>query len=131
MERREVNPWTWQEQFGYEQAVEVTGAERTLYCAGQTSVDGDGNPLHEGDMGAQVLQAVDNLEAVLREGGYELSDITRLNYYVTDVDAFFGAAEALGGRLGAAGCRASGTLLGVQRLAFPQLLVEIEATAVR
>jgi enamine deaminase RidA (YjgF/YER057c/UK114 family) len=131
MERRLVNPWTWQEQFGYEQAVEVSGTEHTLYCAGQTSVDGDGNPLHEGDMEAQVLQALDNLEAVLREGGYELSDIARLNYYVTDVDAFFAAGEALGRRLGEAGCRAAGTLLGVQRLAFPQLLVEIEATAVR
>jgi enamine deaminase RidA (YjgF/YER057c/UK114 family) len=131
MEQRPVNPWTWQEQFGYEQAVEVSGAEHTLWCAGQTSVDGEGNPLHDGDMTAQALQAVDNLEAVLREGGYELANVARLNYYVTDVDAFFAAAEQLGKRLGEAGCRAAGTLLGVQRLAFPQLLVEIEATAVR
>ena len=131
MERRLVNPWTWQEEAGYEQAVEVKGAERTLYCAGQTSVDSDGNPLHEGDMPAQALQAVDNLEAVLREGGYELSDVVRLNYYVTDVDGFFAAAESLGRRLGEAGCRASGTLLGVERLAFPPLLIEIEATAAR
>ena len=131
MERRLVNPWTWQEQFGYEQAVEVTGGERTLYCAGQTSVDAEGNPLHEGDMSAQAIQAVDNLEAVLREGGYELADIVRMNYYVTDVDAFFAAGEALGGRFAEAGCRASGTLLGVERLAFPGLMIEIEATAAR
>jgi enamine deaminase RidA (YjgF/YER057c/UK114 family) len=131
MERRLVNPWTWQEQFGYEQAVETSGAESTLWCAGQTSVDDEGNPMHEGDMAAQVIQALENVEAVLREGGYELSDVVRLNYYVTDVDAFFAAGEAIGRRFGEAGLRASGTLLGVERLAFPGLMVEIEATAVR
>jgi enamine deaminase RidA (YjgF/YER057c/UK114 family) len=131
MERRNVNPWTWQEQFGYEQAVEVSGAEHTLWCAGQTSVDADGNPLHEGDMTAQILQAIDNLETVLREGGYELANVVRMNYYTTDVDAIFAAGEEAGKRLDEAGCRASGTLLGVERLAMPQLLVEIEATAVR
>jgi enamine deaminase RidA (YjgF/YER057c/UK114 family) len=131
MERRLVNPWTWQEQAGYEQAVETSRAERTLWCAGQTSVDDEGNPLHEGDMTAQLIQAVDNLEAVLREGGYELSDVVRMNYYVTDIDAFFAAGEALGRRFAESGCRAAGTLLGVQRLAFPQLLAEIEATAAR
>lgn len=131
MERRVVNPWTWQEQFGYVQANEVSGAERTLWCAGQTSVDDEGNPLHESDMTAQVLQALDNLETVLRHAGFELSDVVRLNYFTTDVDAFIGAGDALGRRLGEAGCQAAGTLLGVQRLAFPQLLVELEATAVR
>jgi enamine deaminase RidA (YjgF/YER057c/UK114 family) len=131
MERRLVNPWTWQEQFGYEQAVETSGAEHTLWCAGQTSVDDEGNPMHEGDMAAQVIKALENVEAVLREGGYELSDVVRLNYYVTDVDAFFAAGEAIGQRFGEAGLRASGTLLGVERLAFPGLMVEIEATAVR
>jgi enamine deaminase RidA (YjgF/YER057c/UK114 family) len=131
VERRLVNPWTWQEQFGYEQGVEVTGAERTLYLAGQTSVDAEGNPVHAGDMNAQAVQAVDNLEAVLREGGYELADVVRLNYYVTDVEAFFGTGEALGARFAESGCRASGTLLGVERLAFPELMIEIEATAAR
>ncbi len=131
MERRVVNPWTWQEQFGYVQANEVSAAERTLWCAGQTSVDEEGKPLHEGDMTAQVLQAVDNLETVLRYASFELSDVVRLNYFTTNVDAFFGAGEALGQRLGEAGCQAAGTLLGVQRLAFPELLVELEATAVR
>jgi len=131
VEQRVVNPWTWQEQFGYVQAKETSGAERTLWCAGQTSVDDEGNPLHEGDMAAQALQALDNLETVLRHGGFELADVVRLSYYVTDVDAFMGAGEALGRRLGEAGCQASGTLLGVGRLAFPQLMVELEATAVR
>jgi enamine deaminase RidA (YjgF/YER057c/UK114 family) len=131
MERRIVNPWTWQDEYGYVQANEVTGAERVLYCAGQTSVDDNGEPLHEGDMAGQIGQALDNLETVLREAGFTLADIVRLNYYTTDVDAFIEAGAAHGGRLAEAGCRPAGTLLGVARLAFPALLVEIEATAAR
>jgi enamine deaminase RidA (YjgF/YER057c/UK114 family) len=131
MERRTVNPWTWQDKFGYVQANEASGVERVLLCAGQTSVDADGQPLHEGDMGAQLGQALDNLEAVLSEAGFELADVVRLNYYVTDVDAFVEAGEVYGARLAQAGCWPASTLLGVARLAIPSLLVEIEATAVK
>ena len=52
-------------------------------------------------------------------------------YGQDDRDAFFGAGETLGARLGQAGCRPASTLLGVASLAFPELLVEIEATAAR
>jgi enamine deaminase RidA (YjgF/YER057c/UK114 family) len=45
LERRIVNPWTWQDEFGYVQANETSGVERVLVCAGQTSVDADGAPL--------------------------------------------------------------------------------------
>lgn len=131
MERRNVNPWTWQDQFGFSQAVEFSGHQRTLVCAGQTSNDADGNVLHAGDMRGQVGTALDNLETVLSAAGYSLSDVVRLNYYTTDVDAFFGTADILGERLGSAGIQPASTLLGVTRLAFPELMIEIEATAVK
>jgi enamine deaminase RidA (YjgF/YER057c/UK114 family) len=131
MERRIVNPWTWQDQFGFVQGNELSGVERVVVCSGQTSVDAEGQPLHEGDMGAQVGQALDNLERVLSEAGFALADVVRLNYYVTDVDAFVAAGEQYGARLAEAGCRPASTLLGVARLALPQLLVEIEATAAK
>lgn len=131
MERRIVNPWSWQDQFGFVQANEASGVERVLICSGQISVDADGQPLHEGDMGAQVAQAIENLETVLGEAGFALADVVRLNYYVTDVDAFISAGEVYGARLAEAGCRPASTLLGVSRLAAAQLMVEIEATAVR
>jgi enamine deaminase RidA (YjgF/YER057c/UK114 family) len=131
VERRIVNPWTWQDQFGYVQANETSGVERVLHCAGQTSVDADGQPLHAGDMGAQVGQAVENLETVLGEAGFALADVVRLNFYVTDVDAFIAAGEVYGAKLAQAGCRPASTLLGVSRLASPSLLVEVEATAVQ
>ena len=54
----------------------------------------------------------------------------RLNLYTTDVEALFGAIEAVAERMAESGLKQCGTLLGVQRLAFPELMVEIEATAV-
>jgi enamine deaminase RidA (YjgF/YER057c/UK114 family) len=130
VEQRNVNPWTWQDQFGFSQAVEVKGADRVLYCAGQTSTDAEGNPVHAGDMRAQSEKAFENLETVLREGGMSLVNVVRLNLYVTDVDHYFAEGErVVGERVGAAGIQPSSTLLGVARLALPDLLIEIEATA--
>ena len=130
MERRIVNPWTWQDQMGYVQANDVSGAQRTIFLAGQASVDEEGAPVHPGDMEAQLNQTLDNVETVLREAGAGLSDVVRLNIYTTDVDGFFEAYGAVAGRLAQAGCRPASTLLGVTRLAYPEMLVEIEATAV-
>jgi enamine deaminase RidA (YjgF/YER057c/UK114 family) len=130
MERREINPWAWSVEMGFQQAVEVTDSQRTLYCSGQTSVDESGKPLHAGDMLAQVDQALNNLESVLQAAGMALSNVVRLNMYTTDVDAIMGSLESIGPRLAQAGLKNCSTLLGVQRLAFPELMVELEATAV-
>ena len=129
MERRVINPWTWQDDFGFVQANEVTGSQRYLVCSGQTAVDADGSPEAAGNMADQITKSFDNLETVLKQAGFSLSDVVRLNYYTTDVDGFIETAEVAGRRLAESGCRAASTLLGVTRLAFPQLLVEIEATA--
>ena len=130
MERRDINPWTWQEQFGFVQATELRGMERLLICAGQMAVDAEGRPMHAGDMRAQVTQALDNLETVVRAAGVTLADVVRLTVYTTDIDRLFTAYDALTGRLAASGCSTPITLVGVTRLAFPDLLVEIEAMAV-
>lgn len=130
METQVIDPWTWQERFGFVQASAVTGAERVVYCSGQTSMDADGTPLHEGDIRAQLAQALDNLEIVLGASGCGLADVVRLDVFTTDVDGFFGALDVLIGRLQEAGCRPASTLVGVSRLALPPLLVELEATAV-
>lgn len=130
IEHRVTNPWGWQDAFGFVQAHEVTGPGRMIFCAGQTSVDDDGRPLHAGDMRAQAERALDNLETVLQQAGASLADVVRINYYTTDVGALFGAWEAVAGRLAAAACHPASTLLGVQALAYPELLLEIEATAI-
>lgn len=115
---------------GFNQGEVVEGARRTLFCAGQTAMSAEGEPQHAGDMGAQISMAVDNLEAVLGGAGMTLANVVRLNIYTTDVDEFFAHYGNLAERTGAAGVAPPGTLLGVARLAFPELMVEIEATAV-
>ena len=129
-ETKAVNPWTWQDRAGFSQAIDVRGGQRVLYCAGQTSVDADGNPLHARDMAKQIGQALDNLDTVLSQAGLSLTNVVRLNYYTTDMPAFFAASQTLKSRLGAAGCNPASTLLGVARLFHPEILIEIEATAV-
>ena len=131
MNKRVINPWTWQDQFGFVQATEVTDGKQVLYCAGQTAIDAEGHAVHAGDMAAQLTFALDNLEIVLKASGYTLSDVVRLNFYTTDVDRFIASIGPAAERLGKVNCRYASTLLGVARLAFPELLVEIEATAVK
>ncbi|WP_029030890.1 RidA family protein [Salinarimonas rosea] len=129
MKRTPVNPWSWSLQLGFNQAEILQGDARTLVCAGQTAVDGDGNPQHPDDMRRQVALALDNLEAVLGAAGMNLSHVVRLVVYSTDVDQTLASFDLLGSRLGSAGVAPPMTLLGVTRLAQPSLMVEIEATA--
>lgn len=130
MERTAVNPWTWSLGFGFNQGEVVDEATRVLFCAGQTSVDGDGNPQHPGDMAGQIGLAADNVAAVLAEADMSWANVVRLNIYTTDVLAFFENAGVLGERTRDADVAPPGCLIGVASLAFPDLMVELEATAV-
>jgi enamine deaminase RidA (YjgF/YER057c/UK114 family) len=129
MEQRRINPWKWQDQFGFSQGIETTSASRVLYCAGQASVDDNGKPVHVGDMRKQIEQAFRNLSTVLEASGYSLANVVRLNYYTTDVDAFLAAGDVVGRCLD--GTAPPGTLLGISKLAFPGLMIEMEATAAK
>lgn len=127
MNRSDVNPWEWSKGFGFSQAVKLEGAQTIVLCSGQTSVTEDGTPTG-GAMADQVKTALANLSTVLDQAGMSTSDIVKLTIYTTDVDELLAAygsiSELVGGNLPAA------TLIGVTRLAFPELKVEIEATAV-
>lgn len=130
VERTAVDPWAWSAELGYHQGELVSGPARTLYCAGQAAMDGDGKPQHAGDMAAQVALSLDNLEAVLAGAGMTLASLVRLTVYTTDVDLLFQHYGGLAARLGAAGAAPATTMLGITRLALPTLLVELEGTAV-
>jgi enamine deaminase RidA (YjgF/YER057c/UK114 family) len=130
MERTAVNPVTWSVEMGFNQGEIVSGHTRTLYCSGQTAMSGDGKPQHDGDMAAQLALSIDNLEAVLGEAGMSLANLVRLGVYTTDVDLLFQHYGVLASRLGAAGVAPTTTMLGVTRLAIPDLMVELEGTAV-
>ena len=129
MNRTAVNPWDWFLKFGFNQGEVIEEASRFLVCSGQMAIDGDDNPQHAGDMKAQMGLALDNLEAVLKAGDMTLSNVVRLTIYTTDVDAVIGNWDVFAGRIGPAGVMPPQTLLGVNRLAFPELMFEIEALA--
>ncbi|MEM7721344.1 MAG: RidA family protein [Pseudomonadota bacterium] len=129
MKRQAVNPWEWSTKLGYNQAEVIEGATRQLICAGQTAVDGTGQPQHVDDMRAQIVLAPDNLEAVLEGAGMNLSHVVRLGIYTTDTEDALKNFDLLGMRFGPYQVAPPMTLLGVSQLALPGLLFEIEATA--
>lgn len=130
MKRTAVNPWGWSVKLGYNQAEVIDGATRQLICAGQTAVDGQGNPQHQDDMRSQMRLALDNLEVVLKGAGMELSNVVKLGIFTTNVDEALKNFDLMGMRFGSHQVAPPMTLLGVTRLAIPGLLFEIEATAV-
>ncbi len=129
MERTPINPWPWSLKLGYHQAEILEKTNRQLVCAGQTAVDAKGNPQHPNDMRKQITLALDNLEAVLGAADMGLANITRLGIYTTDVDEAMRHFDVLGMRFGPLNAAPPMTLLGVTRLAIPELMFEIEATA--
>ena len=129
MNRYAINPWSWSLNFGYNQAEVVEDVRRQLICAGQTSVDADGNPQHPGDMRSQMMLALDNLEAVRSAAEMTLTNVIKLDIYATDVDELMKNFDVIGARFGAVGAMPPQTVLGVTRLAIPQLMFEISAIA--
>jgi enamine deaminase RidA (YjgF/YER057c/UK114 family) len=130
MHTREINPTNWLLAFNINQGIEVTGGQRVLYLSGQTSNAADGAPRHTGDLVAQFKLAWLNLKEALAAAGMAPSNIVRLNMYTTDMDGFMAAAGELVSIFAADGCKPVCTLLGVARLFEPELMIELEATAV-
>lgn len=117
----------------YSQVAVATGS-RLVFLAGQVAVDADGNTVGVGDLAAQIEQCYLNVATALAEVGGSFDDVAKLTVYVVDWTpdkmAFLGegiarAAAKLGVTLAA-----PLTGLGVSALAGPDLLVEVEATAV-
>lgn len=131
MQKTIINPWQWQDTRGFVQAVEVAHGTHTLYCAGQTPTDAQGQAVAT-DMPGQLALALDNVETVLAQAGYEWAHVVRINYFTTSIAEFFQHYRAVVvGRLDAHGCRAASTLVEVRALAHPSYQVEIEVTAVK
>lgn len=130
MERRAINPTPWLTHFGMNHAIEVKGGSRRLYVSGQTSTAADGSTLHAGDLVAQYATAWANVKDALAGAGMVPTDVVRLNIYTTDVDLFMAHAGEIVPILAADGVQPVCTLLGVARLFEPDVMIELEATAV-
>ena len=116
--------------FGYTQVVKAQRG-RALYLSGQGAFDVDFQIVGSDDVGAQTKQALENVRSGLAAAGATPADLTSLRIYVVgfaseqmgsigaELGAFFGDADP-----------PAQTLIGVQALGLPRMLVEIEATAV-
>src|SRR4051812_23445835 len=112
----------------YTQVVRASGGVQ-IEVAGTVSLDTERQLVGEGDMAAQVTQGWANLGASLAAAGAGFADVTRINIFTTDVDAYLEHGTPVALRIFGDAPPAA-TLAGVTRLADPRYLVEIEAVAV-
>ena len=129
MEKRVINPWKWQDARSYVQAVEVKNVTGTLYVSGQTAIHPDGKS-SDADMKTQLILAIENLEKVITEAGYEPKNIVRLNIYTTSSAELWPHFNILQEWIVKHGMKQVATFLEVRSL-FETLSVELEATVVK
>jgi enamine deaminase RidA (YjgF/YER057c/UK114 family) len=112
----------------------IAQGSRIVFLAGQVARDAEGHKVGPGDFAAQVEQAYLNIGRALTEIGGSFDDVAKLTIYVVDWSAEKypllgeGIARAAA-KLGVDPVKPI-TLLGVSALGEPDLMVEVEATAV-
>ncbi len=114
----------WEKEYGYSQAVKVGD---TIYLSGQVSHDDKGHIIGPRDMEAQMRQAWANVEKVLAHA--TIDNIVDEVVFVTDMEAAFAAAVKIRPEVFRGRPVVASTLVQIQRLAFPELMVEIKCTA--
>ena len=116
----------WEKEYGYAQSVKV---EDTIYVSGQVSHDETGKIVGRGDMEAQMRQAYTNIQKVLAQYGATMNNIVDETLFVTDIDAAFSAAVKCRKNVFSGIPVVASTIVQIQRLAFPDLLIEIRCVA--
>ena len=112
----------------YTQGIKVTRAQTILFLSGQVAYTPDGGVAHPGDFKAQARGAYQAIKALVESQGGTMANVIKLTNFVTDMKyrADLGAVrEEFFGKKGPAS-----TLVQISALAFPELMVEIEAIAV-
>ena len=114
----------------FSQVVAAAGT-RTIYTAGQVSIDERGELVGAGDLAAQTEQVMRNIGLALAAAGAGFADVVKITTYVVNYKpehrAIIGKARS---PFFANGAPPASTLVGVSALALPEWLIEIEAIAV-
>jgi 2-iminobutanoate/2-iminopropanoate deaminase len=116
----------WEKEYGYAQAVKVGD---TIYVSGQVSHDETGKIVGPGDMESQMRQAYTNIMKILTQYGVTIDNVVDEILFVTDMDSAFQAAVKCRKDIFSGTPSVASTIVQIQRLAFPELMIEIRCVA--
>ena len=116
----------WEKEYGYSQAVRVGD---TIYISGQVSHDAEGKIVGGGDMEAQMRQAYANIQKMLKQYGATMDNVIDEVLFVTDMNTAFAAAVKCRQEVFSGQPVVASTIVQIQRLAFPDLMIEIKCVA--
>ena len=116
----------WEKEYGYSQAVKVGD---TIYISGQVSHDDEGKIVGRGDMEAQMRQAYANIQKMLEQYGATMDNVIDEVLFVTDMNTGFAAAVKCRQEVFSDQPVVASTIVQIQRLAFPDLMIEIKCVA--
>lgn len=115
--------------------VAIGTGTRQVHVAGQIARDSQANPVAPGDLTGQVAQALRNAALGLADAGASFSDVVRLRFYATQwspekMDDFMAGIERVADELAIPQPLPPSSLIGIDYLFEPDVLVEVEAIAV-